>query len=164
MRLGIVNDMALAAEALRRALSVEPDYEIIWIAQSGEEAVDLCARHTPDLLLLDLIMPGMGGVEATRQIMARSPCAILIATSSIGRNEARVFEAMANGALDVVEIPRLDGSDGAQTAALLYKVALVGRLIRDQAPRQPSLLRPPKLEPKSAYSTPNWALHSWAKR
>ena len=43
------------------------------MAQSGAEAVELCAKETPDLILMDLIMPGMDGVETTRRIMASTP-------------------------------------------------------------------------------------------
>jgi two-component system response regulator WspF len=143
MRIAIVNDVQLAVEALRRAVAVRPDYELIWVARSGEEAVDRCATDRPDIMLLDLIMPGMGGVEATRQIMARSPCAIVIATSSIGHNEGRVFEAMGYGALDVVEIPPLDARGSAGAAQILSKLSTVARLIREDTPRQPSLLHLP---------------------
>jgi two-component system, chemotaxis family, response regulator WspF len=141
MRIAIVNDLPLAVEALRRTLALEPEHELIWVAGSGEEAVAQCARDRPALLLLDLIMPGMDGVEATRQIMAASPCAILIATSSIGRNEARVFEAMGHGALDVVEIPPLDAADTAAAARVLGKIATLGRLIRDDDARPTALPR-----------------------
>jgi two-component system, chemotaxis family, response regulator WspF len=144
VRVAIVNDVALAVEALRRTLAFEPSYELAWVARSGEEAVERCARDTPDVLLLDLIMPGIGGVEAARQIMARSPCAILIATSSIGKNEARVFEAMGHGALDVVEIPPLDVPGSAPMLAVLNKMATLARLLRDTTPRHASLRTPPK--------------------
>ena len=71
MKIGIVNDLPMAAEALRRAIALEPKHEVTWVAHEGAEAVALCVQHTPDLVLMDLIMPGMNGVEATRQIMAR---------------------------------------------------------------------------------------------
>lgn len=144
MRVGIVNDQAVAVAALRRSLALDPNHELAWVASSGEEAVRLCATDKPDLLLLDLTMPGMGGVEATRQIMASSPCAILIATSSIGNNEARVFEAMGHGALDVVEIPAADAKGDAPAAALLSKIATLGRLLRDDTPGQISRMLPPQ--------------------
>jgi chemotaxis response regulator CheB len=68
MNIGIVNDMPLAVEALRRAVSLKPEHHIIWIAQNGAEAYN-SVRRTPDLVLMDLLMPGMDGVEATRRIM-----------------------------------------------------------------------------------------------
>jgi two-component system, chemotaxis family, response regulator WspF len=109
MRIAIVNDMPLAVEALRRALAFEPAHQVIWVAGDGLEAVRLCAELTPDLILMDLIMPVMDGVEATRQIMAETPCAIVIVTMDRQQNVSRVFEAMGHGALDVVDTPALGG-------------------------------------------------------
>src|ERR1035438_6971825 len=103
MKIGIVNDLRMAAEALRRAVALRPAHQVVWVAHDGAEAVAKCARDPPDLILMDLIMPGMDGVEATRQIMARTPCAILIVTASTGANANRVFEAMGRGALDAVD-------------------------------------------------------------
>ncbi|WNF47533.1 chemotaxis response regulator protein-glutamate methylesterase [Pseudomonas sp. SG20056] len=107
MRIAIANDTPLAVEALRRALAVEPQYQLIWIAENGEEAVRLCQEDHPDLLLMDMLMPGMDGVEATRRIMHDTPCAILIVTADVERNMTRVFDAMGAGALDVVAVPSL---------------------------------------------------------
>jgi len=59
MRIAIVNDMPMAVEALRRALSLEPAHQVVWVANNGLEAVQRCAELTPDLILMDLIMPAM---------------------------------------------------------------------------------------------------------
>ncbi|WP_458237127.1 response regulator, partial [Pseudomonas sp. P5_A2_2] len=107
MRIAIVNDMPMAVEALRRALAFEPAHEVVWVAGNGAEAVRQCAQDTPDLILMDLIMPVMDGVEATRRIMAETPCAIVIVTVDRQQNVHRVFEAMGYGALDVVDTPAL---------------------------------------------------------
>jgi two-component system response regulator WspF len=53
MRIAIVNDMPMAAEALRRVLALAPEHRLAWIAGDGAEAVDLCARDRPDLVLMD---------------------------------------------------------------------------------------------------------------
>ncbi len=130
MKIAIVNDMVIAVEAIRRVLLTIPDYQIAWIAKNGAEAVAKCAQDTPDLILMDLIMPVMDGVEATRLIMEQSPCAIVIVTANVGQNTAKVFEAMGYGALDAVNTPIL-GSQGKPEAAmqLLGKIATIRKLI-----------------------------------
>src|SRR5690348_5211160 len=100
MKIGIANDLPLAVESLRRALLLRPQHQIIWVANNGAEAVELCARETPDLLLMDLLMPVMDGVEATKRVMNQNPCAILVVTVSVEDNAWRVFEAMGFGAID----------------------------------------------------------------
>lgn len=131
MRIGIVNDMPMMVEALRRVLAQHPEHRVAWVACDGHEAVAMCASDLPDLVLMDLLMPGMDGVEATRLIMQRTPCPILIVTVSVGTHAGRVFEAMGFGALDAVDTPVLQGNgadDGAE--ALLSKIGRIERLIK----------------------------------
>ena len=130
MKIGIVNDLPMAAEVLRRALALAPEHQVAWIAKDGYEAVELCALQTPDLVLMNLVMPGMDGVEATRRIMARTPCAIMIVTISVESNASRVFEAMGYGALDAIDTPQFRSGDMLTCATpLLAKIAAIGRLI-----------------------------------
>lgn len=133
MRVAIVNDMPMAVEALRRTLS--PGHEIAWVAENGAEAVKRCAKDVPDLILMDLIMPEMDGVEATRQIMAKYPCAILIVTASVDQNISLVFQAMGAGALDAVSTPTLVG-DEKKHEEFLQKIRTIGRLL-DASSRSP---------------------------
>jgi two-component system, chemotaxis family, response regulator WspF len=149
MRIAIVNDMPLAVEALRRALAFEPAHQVVWVARNGAEAVQLCAENTPDLILMDLIMPIMDGVEATRRIMAETPCAIVIVTVDRQQNVHRVFEAMGHGALDVVDTPAVGGGNPQEAAApLLRKILNIGWLIGDKAP----LTRPAPTPQRSSAS------------
>jgi chemotaxis response regulator CheB len=139
MRIGIVNDLPLAVEALRRALALKPQHQVAWIARDGAEAVDLCAQDRPDLILMDLFMPGMPGVEATRRIMAETPCAILIVTVNVGRNASSVFEAMGHGALDAIDTPALASGDRLTAAApFLAKLEAIERVLRDRSAAQAS--------------------------
>jgi two-component system response regulator WspF len=134
MRIGIVNDSPTAVEALRRAVSLRVEHQVAWVARDGQEAIEFCGTDTPDVVLMDLIMPNVDGVEATRQIMARSPCAILVVTVDVGANAGRVYEAMGAGALDALDTPQLDAGDPHKTAAaLLAKIDQFGGVIHDRA-------------------------------
>lgn len=130
IKVAIVNDMTLPIEALKRVVSSSPRYEIVWIARNGAEAVFKCGEQAPDIILMDLIMPVMDGVEATRRIMARTPCAILVVTATVSGNSDRVFEAMGYGALDAVNTPTLGlKGDVGGGEALLVKMGIVARLL-----------------------------------
>jgi len=130
MRIAIVNDVPVAAELLRRAVLLPNQHEIAWIAADGSEALAMCLKDTPDLILMDLIMPKMNGVQATREIMKKCPCAILVVTISVQENAKMVFEAMGAGALDAVDTPALGIADFEKVSApLLVKIDSLNGLL-----------------------------------
>lgn len=130
MRIAIVNDMKMAIEALRRAILSFPECEVAWIAENGVDAIKSCAADVPDLILMDILMPQMNGVDATREIMARSPCAILVVTASVDQNMPLVFQAMGAGALDAVSTPILGADEKGQGREdLLKKIKTIARLL-----------------------------------
>ncbi|NHZ66707.1 chemotaxis-specific protein-glutamate methyltransferase CheB [Massilia genomosp. 1] len=129
MKIGIANDVAMAAEALRRVVASTSEHQVVWIARTGLEAVRMCADKRPDLVLMDLNMPELDGVEATRQIMQRTPCAILVVTGQPQDNVSQVFRALGAGALDVTATPLLARGGGGDSA-LLHKIKTIGKLIR----------------------------------
>jgi two-component system, chemotaxis family, response regulator WspF len=131
MRIAIVNDLALAREALRRAVLSRPSHFVAWVAEDGEQAVRQAQRDRPDVILMDLLMPVMDGVEATRRIMAASPCPILVVTATVTGNYALVLQAMSHGAIDAAQTPEL-GLDGQPRGAQ----ALLDRIDRIDRPRQ----------------------------
>jgi two-component system response regulator WspF len=161
MRIAIVNDLALAVEVLRRVIASMPEHRLAWVAVNGAEAVARCRADRPDLILMDLIMPVLDGVEATRRIMAETPCAILVVTASVTGNQAKVFDALGAGALDAVRTPvfgpggtlegaedlrrkiqtlsRLVGREPAETAAGLPAEAGPGRVVPSLSPPDRSL-------------------------
>jgi two-component system response regulator WspF len=130
MKVAIVNDSRAAAEVLRRILAELPDFDLLWTAYSGEEALRLCASARPDIILMDLIMPGIDGAETTRLIMESNPCVILVVTATTVGNRDLVFEAMGHGALDAVNTPTL-GLRGDMNGAepLIQKLRTVARLV-----------------------------------
>jgi two-component system response regulator WspF len=154
MRIAIVNDVAMASEALRRILTSVPGYGVAWIATDGAEAVEKCRQDTPDLILMDLMMPVMDGVEATRRIMANTPCGILVVTSTLEGHSSEVFEALGAGALDVVQTPVLAGNSQSQgTAALKFKLDAIGRLLDHNRPKRPGNSAPAEPLPGSSVGT-----------
>ncbi|MBY0241031.1 MAG: chemotaxis-specific protein-glutamate methyltransferase CheB [Burkholderiaceae bacterium] len=145
MKIGIANDVAMAAEALRRVVASTAEHQVVWIARTGVEAVRLCAENRPDLVLMDLNMPELDGVEATRQIMEHSPCAILVVTGRPQDSVNQVFRALGAGALDVTATPMLQGqADGA--TELLAKIRTMDKLIRHSGGSQSM---PPRCPPQA---------------
>jgi two-component system response regulator WspF len=133
MKIAIVNDSPMAVEALRRVVTSVDTYGVAWVAHNGREAVEKCRNDRPDIILMDLIMPEVDGVEATRRIMAECPCAILVVTATVSGNCERVYEAMGHGALDAVSTPVLGQQGGVQGGSdLLQKIATIGTLIHYQ--------------------------------
>lgn len=148
MRIAIVNDVALAREALRRVVLSAPGHEIAWLANDGAEAVAAARRDRPDLVLMDLYMPNVDGVEATKRIIAEAPCAILVVTATVSGHICKVYEAMGHGALDAVDTPTLGAKGEVKGGeALLAKIATIGKLIGNRVecralpalPRQPAV-------------------------
>lgn len=138
MRIAIVNDMLTAVEALRRILLNLPNCQLAWVAGDGAEAVEKTLEDTPDLILMDLYMPIMDGVEATRRIMTSSPCPILIVTASLEGHSSKVFHALGAGALDVVKTPIwAAGGDAEGAGGLRVKIAAIGRLVSEGRATEP---------------------------
>ncbi|KPK29907.1 MAG: chemotaxis protein [Nitrospira bacterium SG8_35_1] len=129
MKIGIVNDLAICVDSLQKVLTSVPEHQVVWVAQNGLEAVERCREITPDLILMDLLMPVMNGVEATRMIMQTNPCPILVVTSTVTGNSAKVFEAMGAGALDAVATPVIGKTgEAAKGEDLLKKIFRIGQL------------------------------------
>jgi len=138
LRIGVVNDLPIATEVLKRTLAGMPECRLAWTAADGAQAVARCREDPPDIVLMDLLMPVMNGVEATRQIMARTPCAILIVTATVAGNLSLVYEAMGFGALDAVNMP-VPGRDGRvpDSNPLPTKIRMLARLLGKHASTTP---------------------------
>lgn len=93
----IADDHAIVRRGLRMLISGESDMEIVGEAANGIEAVELYRTLQPDIILLDLVMPGQSGLEALTQIRAEFPQACVLVLSTFGDNE-RVFAAIRGGA------------------------------------------------------------------
>lgn len=138
MQISIVNDSISEIELLKKTVTSFFECEIIWTALNGKEAVEKYKSKKPDLILMNLNMPVMDGSEATKQIMSIKPVAVLLITSAIKANQGKVFEAMGNGALDVVSSPKINSSgELTGTEDLINKIRIFKKLINYQSPAQP---------------------------
>lgn len=93
----LADDHVVVRQGLRALLEAEPDFAIVGEAADGLEVADLVERLKADVLILDLMLPGLNGLEVTRQVQQRSPQARIVVLSMYA-NEAYVLEALRNGA------------------------------------------------------------------
>lgn len=109
MKVVICDDQAIIRDGLAMLLMLEKDIEIAGQASDGAEAVELVARHLPDMVLMDLKMPGMNGIEATRQIRTRYPAVKVLVLTTYDDDEW-VFDAIRAGAAGYLlkDTPRAD--------------------------------------------------------
>jgi NarL family two-component system response regulator LiaR len=97
IRVLIVDDHGVVRQGLRTYLEVLDDIEVIGEAENGTEAVAQVRQHQPDVVLMDLVMPEMDGIEATRQVSAISPSTRVVVLTSFADDE-KVFPAIKAGA------------------------------------------------------------------
>jgi DNA-binding NarL/FixJ family response regulator len=97
IRVMICDDQWIVCEGLEAILSADPEIEVVAVAHDGAEALELIPEASPDVVLLDLKMPGMDGVQATREIRGRFPSVKVLVLTTYG-SEEWVFEAIRAGA------------------------------------------------------------------
>jgi DNA-binding NarL/FixJ family response regulator len=118
IRVLVADDHPVFRYGMRAILGAEPDTEIVGEATDGAEAVTLAAELGPDVILMDVNMPGINGIEATRRILEASPqTGVLMLT--MFEDDASVFAAMRAGARGYV----LKGADGEETVRAIRSVA-----------------------------------------
>jgi DNA-binding NarL/FixJ family response regulator len=96
IRVFIVDDHTVVREGLRAVLAAEPEFSVVGESGSGEEAVDLVAELRPDVVLMDLRLPGIDGVAATNRIVAAGTARVLVLTTYDGDGD--IVRALAAGA------------------------------------------------------------------
>lgn len=131
VRVLIVDDSGVVREVLRQMLESDPEIRVVGMAGNGEEAVALTAKLKPDLITMDIRMPGMDGMRATEKIMAYHPTPVLIVTSYIDREGTHTtLETLSAGALDVVEKPTIVPGEQWESLAnvLIEKVKILSRV------------------------------------
>src|SRR5690625_2918445 len=109
IRVLVADDSSLVRELLAGVLSQEAGFELVGTAANGDEAAEVTARLRPDVITMDLQMPGSAGVAGIARIMAEAPSPILVLSAN--REEVRGFRALSLGALDLMEKPDLSAFD-----------------------------------------------------
>ena len=98
IRVFIAEDHAIVRKGIRALLTLEPGIEVIGEAGDGREAVRGIARSQPDVILMDLLMPELDGIQAIRQVIARDPEARILVLTSFSSDD-KVFPAIKAGAM-----------------------------------------------------------------
>ncbi|MEU4692896.1 chemotaxis-specific protein-glutamate methyltransferase CheB [Actinoplanes sp. NPDC023714] len=128
IRILIVEDSVTMRHHLREALAADPDLQVVGEAVDGEHAVQLVARLRPDVITMDMMLPGISGLAATEHIMAEHPTPILVVSSADRQELFSTYNALAAGAVDVLEKPRGDDSDADWGLRLRTTLRIVSRI------------------------------------
>ena len=154
IRVLVVEDSPVARRFLIHILSSDPQIQVIETAEDGEEALEAVERAKPDVITMDIHMPKMNGLDATRRIMEIHPTPIVIVSGSSSTKEAAAaFRAMEAGALAVVQRPAGMGhpdhedtvADLVRTVKLMSEVTVVKRWARPR-PEAASPAVPPPMD------------------
>jgi two-component system chemotaxis response regulator CheB len=131
IRVLVVEDSQTVQRALVAALEADPEIRVVGTAVSGEAAVSAAASLKPDLITMDVNLPGMNGFQATRAIMSSCPTPIVIVTGKMDpRDSATLFQVMEAGALMVLAKPDPVGSPGHResVARLVHHLKLMAEI------------------------------------
>ena len=131
IRLLLVDDQRLMRDGLRTILELEGDLQVIGEAEDGESGLKSYEEFLPDVVLMDIRMPGMDGVEATRRMLNRWPEARVIILTTFDDDEY-IFEGLRAGALGYL----LKDVSGSELAEAIRKVAAGGALIEPSVARK----------------------------
>jgi two-component system chemotaxis response regulator CheB len=103
IRVLIVDDVKSARDLLAEILTTDPRFQVVAAVGDGLEAVAAALRMRPDLVTMDIRLPGIDGFQAVERILAVFPVPIVMITASMGKQEEKIFRAITAGALDVLD-------------------------------------------------------------
>ncbi|MGX6606330.1 chemotaxis-specific protein-glutamate methyltransferase CheB [Micromonosporaceae bacterium Da 78-11] len=128
IRVLVVEDSSTMRYHLRESLAADPELQVVGEALDGGQAVEMVGRLRPDVVTMDMMLPTMSGLVATEHIMADHPTPILVVSSADRQELFSTYNALAAGAVDVLEKPRGDNSDADWGRRLCSAVRLVSRI------------------------------------
>ena len=128
IRVLLVEDSATMRNHLRESLAADRELQVVGEALDGAQAVEMVRSLRPDVVTMDMMLPRMSGLVATEHIMAEHPTPILVVSSADRRELFSTYNALAAGAVDVLEKPRGDASDADWGRRLCAAVRLVSRI------------------------------------
>src|SRR5882724_3210996 len=143
IRVMIVEDSAVVRALLEHIIGLDSRLEVAATASSGEEALRMLTNITPDVIAMDIRLPGMDGIETTRRIMSRMPIPIVVVAANVAWKErcTTTVEALRAGALSVLEKPRGVSSADYETLAerLCTQLVIMSdvKLVRQYIRREP---------------------------
>ncbi|MBA3939437.1 MAG: chemotaxis-specific protein-glutamate methyltransferase CheB [Planctomycetes bacterium] len=129
IRVLVVEDSQTVRRHLVEVLAADPELEVVGEAADGETAIALCRALRPDVITLDLVLPGVDGLTVTEQVMAHQPTPILVVSAADNRGEHfQTYAALAAGALEVLEKPTGTEPGHAWERRLIARTKLVSRI------------------------------------
>lgn len=128
-RILVCEDSATYARGLTRFLETGGDLEVVGVCETGEETLEALPRLAPDLVTMDLELPGMGGIRVVEEIMRAHAVPILVLSGHVRHGSEQAAEALAAGALEALPktAVRIDDPEGAAAVALRYRLARLAR-------------------------------------
>jgi len=146
-RIFVIDDSPMFREMLRDIVEADGDIVVVGEAASGEAALAQVSALQPDLVTVDIEMPGLGGLETIAQLMMRRPVPILVLTGQpTGEDSSLPFEAIGRGALEIASKSSLAQDDGRWLRGLVKELGTV-RVVRHPGGHRPAPPRPTTLPP-----------------
>jgi len=168
MRVLVIDDSSFMRRVLSRLIEKDPDLEVVGTAGNGRDGLAAIDEHHPDVVTLDVQMPGMGGIDMLRELSKRprhARPAVLMCSSLTAEGAHVTLEAMEIGAADFItkDAVKAGGSDSGFTAELTSKIKSVGRAVRRRRPQAqtraasvapPAPVGPPRAAPEGPIREP----------
>ncbi|PLX41668.1 MAG: hypothetical protein C0608_04740 [Deltaproteobacteria bacterium] len=155
IRVLITDDSRLVRGVLREIIEDDPEITVIAEASNGAEAVEICIKERPDVVLMDVQMPVMDGIESVRRIMQSAPTPVIVLSASVKSSETRsAFAALSAGAIDAIAKPHgIVSADTYSSIAddiigrikLYARVAKKGKLDTEEHPRNNEQISSPAI-------------------